>query len=938
MQEGTFYLIDGYAQFFRAFYAIRTPMSSPVTHEPTNMTYGYCDMMRKLVRQHDPAFLAVALDVGGDQENFRAEIYPEYKANRNETPEEFPVQVDRCLELMEQMAVPVYGHEGSEADDVIATIVKRVRAEHPDIRIRIISRDKDLSQLLDENVELYDVHKDESLDAAGVFKIEGITPDLVIDMLALMGDSVDNIQGVDGVGPKTAAKLLFEYGSIEGIYENISQIKGKRKENLLQSRDRMDLNRTLVTLVDDIPIDFDLEQARFDTSKIDATGLIASLRELGFDRLTSEWTQILNPSASTGAVQEAPVIPGGLFDGAGEAAQQADPEAEYILVSDAAALEGLVQELSSAKEITLDTETDGLRPRSSALAGLSFSHEQGRAFYVPVNSPEPGEHLGRDVVLEALRPVLESGERTIVGHNLKFDLNVLRANGVDVAGPFFDTLVADHVIEPLRSSHGLDFVVQDLLGYECIPIQSLIGRGKSQKKFSEVPLVQAAPYAAEDADMTHRIGIELDNQLHDDPDLDELFHQLEMPLVQVLASMEYAGITVDPDELRRQRDRLEQQAATLRQQIIDASPRPFNPDSPKQLASVLFDAIDADPPGLGLKPVKKRKTGPSTDSEVLDKLESDPLVSTPIPGLVLEYRKLTKLIGTYLVALEEAIDPGTGRVHASFHQAGTATGRLSSSDPNLQNIPIRTEAGRAIRRAFIAAEGCRLVTADYSQIELRILAHLSGDESMINAFKSGEDIHVTVAAEVFGVTPDSVTSQQRDAAKMVNFGIVYGVTPYGLARRLGDDWSNARAADLIDRYKERFPGIQSFMDQCIEEAHHDGYVQTIMGRRRPVQYLESGRSQAEQSLGERIAINTVVQGSAADLIKKAMILLSPRLSHLDESAQLLLQIHDELVLEVRESLAEQGRDLLVEVMQNAMALEVPLVVEASISERWDEAK
>ncbi|MCA9300855.1 MAG: DNA polymerase I [Phycisphaerales bacterium] len=938
----TFVLIDGYAQFFRCYHAIRTPMTSPVTQEPTNMTFGFVGVLLKLLRGDGanairPDFLAVALDVSGDRGTFRSEIFPEYKAHRPPPPEDLRPQVDRCLALLDTVGVPVIGAEGYEADDVIASIARTLP---PDVRLRIISNDKDLKQILRDGVEMYDPHKDAVTSVATLEADTGLRPEQVIDYLALMGDNVDNVPGVEGIGPKTAAQLIGEYGTLDALLADADAIKGKRGERIRAATDTLAMSKRLVTLESNLRLDFDLEDAQAEALNLGA--MIPVLRDLGFNRYQDDVKDMI----------EGPVEDDDFGDSLFSTRADAPPEGTYTCVRTRAELDEVRKALEDADRFAIDTETTSLAPRQGYLCGVCLGVEPGAAWYVPVRSPEPDTHLDEATVLDVLRPLLEDVRRPKIGHNLKYDLLVLRRAGVELRGLTTeggcDTMVASYLIDSSRSSHSLDALAKALLGRDNIHLSDLLGRGRSQKTFDTIPLDKATPYAGEDADVTLRLCERMEPDLRE-MGLDALSRDVELPLVEVLAELEWNGIQVDPDELDRQAERLNARITTLRTEIQDASMqatgRTFDPNSSKQLAGILFNAPDAQDPGLGLKPIKKTKTGFSTDAEVLDKLVTDASIESPIPALILEYRQLTKLVSTYLVSLKEAIHPETGRIHASFNQTVAATGRLSSSDPNLQNIPIRTDIGREIRRAFVARDGHVLITADYSQIELRILAHLSRDPGLQRAFHEGLDIHRAVAAEVHGIDPDDVTSEQRNGAKMVNFGIVYGITPFGLARRLGI--SNGEAAEIIDDYKRRFAGITTFLEECVDQARRQGWVETMLKRRRPITDIDSNNQQ-RRSLAERIAINSVVQGSAADLIKLAMLdlhrRLSPHASHWRdgppdfEGVAMLLQIHDELVFEAPESIADDVRAFVVERMEQAMSLDVPLVADSHVARTWYDGK
>ena len=964
-------IVDGHAQFFRAYYAIRGGLSSPVTGEPTNLVFGFLSMLFSYIRNEKPAELVVVIDAAGDTETFRSELYPAYKAHRDPAPEDFHPQVERCLEALALMGIPVLGIEGVEADDVIATLVRRLQAAHGDGRIRMVSRDKDLGQLVGDHVTLFDPHRNADIGLEQLFESKGVRPEQVIDLLALMGDTADNVPGVPGVGPKTAASLLAEYGSIEGIYANIDRIKGKKGEAIAASRDLVALSRRLVTLKDDCGFEFDLARARFEPSRCDVPKLLELLRVLGFHRLRTEAQEIFGGGgvavdlAPTGQPDSPPAgkrtgararpradasapslfssVPedgsasasrdsdhprasheaaqfGTLFDAVAESA--APPQSQRAMrtevVRTESALSDLVRRIRAAGRVAFDTETDSLVMPLARLVGLSFAIAEGEGFYVPVRSPEPHTHLTTDAALALLRPLIEDASVAKVGHNLKYDHAVLANHGVELRGIAGDSMIASWIVDPSRPTHGLDATSEHVLGVRPIPIESVIGaRGEGQRRFDEAPLALAAPYAAEDAEIALALAARLEASIRERGQ-SHLYSDIEVPLIPVLSRMERAGSRSDRDELATQRRARELRLVRLREEI-----------------AVLFNAPDADPPGLGLRVIKRTTTGASTDSEVLEKLAEDPACASRLPEQILEYRQFAKLVGTYLKALDAAVLPQTGRIHCSFHQTGTATGRLSSSEPNLQNIPIRTEVGAAIRRAFVAGEGMTFVSADYSQIELRFLAHFSQDPGLCTAFARGEDIHRAVAAQVFEVAAAEVTEVQRSAAKMVNFGIVYGITASGLARRLGPGYTVARAKEIIESYRTRFRGIDAFLNDCVASAKRTGHATTITGRWRPIPQIES-RNPAERAFGERIAVNTVVQGSAADLIKIAMVRLDDRLRREFPQARLLLQIHDELLVEAPEADAPAVRRLLEETMRGAMELRVPLEVSGAVGPRWSD--
>ena len=969
-----FYVVDGHAQFFRAYYAIRGGMTSPTTNEPTHMVYGFVGMMMRLLREQRPTSLALVIDAAGDQRTFRSQIYAQYKANRTPPPLDFHGQVQRCLEFTKLLGVPVFAIEQVEADDVIATIARRVQREKSSMRMRIVSRDKDLSQLVDAQTTLFDPQTGIDLGPEQLFETKGVRADQVADMLALMGDTSDNIPGVAGIGPKTAAQLITTYGSIDGLLANLDALTPKRRDAIVAAQSTLALARQLVALKEDCQIDFSYDAARLDLNRANVPAILALLGVLGFGRLRGEVETLLTGKSSIPAVDtrtpaqttpraitpapkvarrtsaddaaDAPLF-AALIDaeqsitteGAAIALSHPVHSAEYTLARTAAEIQAVIVDARAASakgmRIAFDTETDSLNKVVARLCGVSLSWRKGQGVYIPTRSPDPSSHCSTTEALDLLRSLFEDATVGKVAHNAKFDIQVLRRHGVVVRGLVGDSMVASYVVDATRMSHSLDSLAQSQLDYTCVPIKDLIGSGDFQRTFDQVPIALAAPYASEDAD----IALRLDQILTDRIDADglgALYRNIEVPLIDVLAELEFNGILVDAPELEKQCLRLSATTEEFRNSIIALAPHAFNPDSPKQLAAVLFNAPTAQPPGLGLKASKKVQGGPSTGIEVLERLAGDPTVESELPTQMIEYRRLKKLVGTYLEALRHAIEPATGRIHASFHQTGTATGRLSSSDPNMQNIPIRTQVGRDIRRAFVAPPQYELLACDYSQIELRVLAHLANDPAMIAAFQAGIDIHTAVAAEVNGIDPSQVTDQQRSGAKMVNFGIIYGITPWGLARRLGAGTTPSRAREIIDGYRQRFSRIDAFLIQCVEEAKSQGFVTTLYGRRRAVPQVHSPNA-GERSLGERMAINTVVQGTAADLIKIAMVNIHKELSSAFPNVRMLLQIHDELLFEVPAMDLSAAQPWIVKHMESAANLRVPLRVESSHGVNWFDA-
>ncbi len=933
----TLYLIDGHAQIFRAYYAIRGGLRSPAG-EPTHAVFGFTGMLIKLLSELRPQYVATAIDMPGP--TFRDELYDEYKGTREITPDDLISQIPRVCQVLERFDIPVIGVEGLEADDVIATITQRVLDDpsRKNLHIRIISKDKDLEQLLGDRVTMFDIHKDKTIDVASLWEDRGITPAQVVDLLALMGDTADNVPGVEGIGPKTAAKLVQDFESIDGIFANIDKIKGKRRQNLEKAQAHLPLSRDLVTLKRDADFPFSLEQAR--VNPLELQKILPLFQELGFNRFQREVEQL------AGGVEAVSAPKTGERETRGERVAVLEEQttailekgeyetadgSDYSAVTTIDQLEALAATLRAQPIISVDTETTSLA-RDAALCGLSFAWRPGHGVYVPVRSPNPGDHLDAETVLTALGPILSDNNPHKCGHNLKFDAQVLLRNGVKLRGVVFDTMLASLLIDPEQPGHRLDTVALLHLNYKMIPLSDLIGEGDNETSIDTVPLTQVTSYASEDTDVVLRLYHHLLPKL-EEMGMTALVRDIESPLAPIIAEIEFNGIVCDPEELRRQGEVINERIDALRGEIWEHAGGEFHVESTQQLGDVLFNK-------LGFEPVKKTKSGRyGTDVTVLERLAAQEDANDPptaVPRLIIEYRQLTKLASTYLGQLRSAVNEETGRIHATFHQLTTATGRLASHGPNLQNIPVRTDVGRQIRKAFKAPEGNKLICADYSQIELRLLAHFSEDPNLIEVFEQGLDIHTSVASQVYGVAVEAVTREQRDQAKTINFGIIYGISAFGLSRRIkGMDVKTAGA--LINDYKERFPGIDAFLNRCIQHALEHGYVATLTGRRRAIPEIHSP-NRHRQSQGERLAFNTVVQGSAADLIKAAMVNVQNRIERDGLPLKLLLQIHDELVYETPDSLATEHAAIVRDEMEHAMDLRVPLLTDVGIGDNWMSAK
>lgn len=916
-------IVDSHSLIYQLFHAL-PPMNSP-SGLPVSTVHGFIGDMLELVRRKSPDYIVCAFDLS--EVTFRNRLFDQYKAHRESMPDELRQQIPLVRVAIDAMGIGIMECAGFEADDILATVSKQV--DEAGGRCLIVTSDKDCRQLITDHVRLYNIRKDSEMGAEELLQDWGIRPNQVVDYQSLVGDPVDNVPGIPLIGPKIARALLNEFDTLDVVLDNADSISGaKRKENLKNGRERAMLSRQLVALRYDVPCSVPWSRSKFNP---DVERLDSMMDHFGFRRLRAKFAEMTgrivgesDASYQSGTTSN--------FQVTSNSSSFLSPavttpwETNYETITDLAALDALISRLVDIKTIAIDTETTGTDARGCGIVGISIAWAPEHAAYIPIRSPEGEPSLDEVVVIERLRPIMENDQVAKIGQNIKFDIVVLRSAGTGVQGIHTDTMVADYLLHPGRRNHTLDDLAERYLGHKTTSIQELIGTGKKQRTMDQVPLAQIANYACADVDVPIRIAPMVHEQLAA-VELDDLYHNVEMPLVEVLAEMEFNGIRVDIGHLAGMSELFATKIESLREEIFAVAGEPLNLDSPKQLATLLFER-------LGLPVVKKTKTGASTDVDVLQTLAA----LHPLPAKIIDYRQATKLKNTYIDSLPKLVNPKTGRVHTSFRQDVAATGRLSSTEPNLQNIPIRTEEGRAIRGAFRAGpEDWLLLAADYSQIELRVLAHYSGDAAMVDAYEKDRDIHTRVAAEVHGIDEASVTADMRRMAKTINFGIVYGQSPFGLARTLAI--SRDEAAQYIELYFARYPGVQEFMLETMESCRRDGYVKTMLGRRREVQGIRDLRNadinkRRNLTEAERIAVNTVIQGSAADLIKLAMISLYKRLQKSDLQAKLLLQIHDELVFEVAPNDAERLSDMVREEMINVAKLRVPLKVEIGIGRTW----
>ncbi|MEK2165128.1 DNA polymerase I [Vibrio parahaemolyticus] len=924
--ENPLILIDGSSYLYRAFHAYPGTMSNGEI--PTNAVYGVVNMLRSMMRQFASERIAVVFDAKG--KTFRDEMYSEYKANRPPMPDDLRCQIEPLHNVIRAMGLPLICVPGVEADDVIGTLA--YQASQQGMPVLISTGDKDMAQLVDDNITLINTMTNVVMDREGVVEKFGIPPELIIDYLALMGDKVDNIPGVPGVGDKTATALLQGIGGLTKLYENLDDIaalgfRGSKTmaKKLVDNKDNAMLSYELAT----IKLDVELEETPESLLKAEPNKdeLIKLYGQLTFKSWLNELLE-----GGSGTV-EAVELAGSAQASSSSSHAEMETSAvtidrsQYETILDEASFNAWLEKLKAAELFAFDTETDSLDYMVANLVGLSFAIDEGMAAYVPVAHDylDAPEQLDRDWVLEQLKPILEDDAQAKVGQNLKYDASVLARYGIEMKGIKYDTMLASYVYNSVGGKHDMDSLALRFLQHSCISFEQIAGKGKNQLTFNQIELEQASPYAAEDADVTLRLHNRLFANIEQDEKLKSVYEEIEMPLVPVLSRIERTGVLIDDMKLSAQSVEIAARLEELEQKAYEIAEQEFNMNSPKQLQAILFEK-------MGLPVVKKTPSGtPSTNEEVLQELALD----YPLPKLILEYRGLAKLKSTYTDKLPKMINPSTGRVHTSYHQAVTATGRLSSTDPNLQNIPIRNEEGRRIRQAFVAPAGYKILAVDYSQIELRIMAHLSGDQALLDAFRDGKDIHAATAAEIMGVSIDQVSSEQRRRAKAVNFGLIYGMSAFGLAKQLGIPRGEAQA--YMDKYFERYPGVMQYMEDTRSAAADKGYVETIFGRRLHLPEIKS-RNGMRRKAAERAAINAPMQGTAADIIKKAMLLVDQWIQEEGNGrVKLLMQVHDELVFEVEESSLSEIESKVQKLMESAAELKVPLVAEAGHGDNWEQA-
>ncbi|HAT1734612.1 TPA: DNA polymerase I [Legionella pneumophila] len=889
-------LIDGSSYFFRAFHAL--PPLTNSKGQPTGAIYGVANMIKKIIKDYQPEEIAVVFDAKG--KTFRDEWYPEYKAHRPPMPQELSSQFQPLIQLLQAMGLPLLIIDGVEADDVIGTLAKQ--ATEQGIPVVISTGDKDMAQLVNEHVSLINTMSNYSMDIDGVKAKFGVTPEQIIDYITLIGDSVDNIPGVEKCGPKTAVKWLTEYQTLDNLLAHANEIGGKIGEYLRASIPHLPLSKKLVTIKTDLDLPLNLNQLM--PKPADSEQLIKLTRELEFKSWLKE---LLQEEENQKSPKE----------------MDASNNKSYEIITTHKQLNHWLNKLEQSQQFCIDTETTNLDVMQAELVGISLAVEEENASYIPLAHTDGSTQLVKEEVLTALKPILENPAIGKIGQNIKYDYSVLKNYGITLKGIGYDTMLESYVLNSGAGRHDMDSLALKYLGYKTISYEDVAGKGAKQLRFDQIPVVKAGIYAAEDADITLRLHHKLYPML--DESLRNVLHDIEIPLLTVLADMEMHGVLIDPVILEKHGSRLKEQMKSLEQEAVQLAGKAFNLNSPKQLQEILFDEQK-------LPVVAKTPTGqPSTAESVLQELAFD----YRLPAVILEYRSLSKLVSTYIDALPKRINPKTHRVHTSYNQAVAATGRLSSSDPNLQNIPIRSEEGRLIRTAFIAPEGSLIMAADYSQIELRIMAHLSQDDNLLRAFANGWDIHAATASEIFQTNLDAVSKEQRRRAKAVNFGLIYGMSAFGLAKQIGVERQDAQ--HYIDTYFRRYPKVLEYMERTRKQAHQLGYVETLFGRRLYLPEINS-RNLMRQKAAERTAINGPMQGTAADIIKKTMLAISSwEHSQKNPSAKMIMQVHDELVFEVRKEAVEECRAIIHKLMEQTVKLSVPLVVSIGTGSNWDDA-
>ena len=911
-----FILVDGSSYLYRAYHAMSQANLTNSDGQATGAVYGVVNMLRKLLRDYNPQHIAVVFDAKG--KTFRNDMFAEYKAHRPPMPDDLREQIEPIHAIVKAMGLPLLMIDGVEADDVIGTLAQQ--ATQQGINTVISTGDKDMAQLVNEHITLINTMSNTVTDTQAIMDKYGIAPNRIIDYLALMGDKVDNIPGVPSVGPKTATKLLQQYDSLEGVIAHADEVKGKLGEKLRESTSFLPLSYQLATIKLDVPLDF--SPSTLNIQPEDQQALLALFKELEFKTWTTELVRVSNSSPTTSSVplstiqQNITITP-----------LIATSEGQYETILTQERLQHWLTKLTNAELFAFDTETTSLNYLDARIVGLSFAVTVGEAAYLPLTHDYLGapEQLNIDHVLALFKPLLEDPSHHKVGQNLKYDRHILLNHNIDLQGIQHDTMLQSYVLDSTATRHDMDSLAEKYLGRQTIHFEDVAGKGKKQLTFNQVDLEQAAPYAAEDADITLQLHQTLWPQIQAIPSLAEVYATLEMPLLPVLNTLERNGVNIDIWMLQQQSDELGHKLDELEQQAWQLAGEKFNLGSPKQLGVILYDKLEI--------PILKKtpKGQPSTAEAVLQELADD---GHELPQVLMQYRSLSKLKSTYTDRLPEQVNKTTGRVHTSYHQAVTATGRLSSSDPNLQNIPIRSEEGRRIREAFVASDGYTLLAADYSQIELRIMAHLSQDAGLLKAFAAGEDIHRHTAAEIFGVTLDNVSGDQRRSAKAINFGLIYGMSAHGLSKQLGIE--RHQAADYMTTYFERYPGVKRYMEKTREQAKLDGYVETLFGRRLFLPEINSSNGLRRQ-YAERTAINAPMQGTAADIIKRAMIDIHQWLVDEKSSIRMIMQVHDELVFEVPVDQIDMAKTKIEQFMSNAAKLDVPLDVGIGTGDNWEQA-